>query len=184
MSGVDELMEELSRTPKHRCGVHKKIIRASEKSPQKVYKHWDEFVKLLDSENSLDQLYALTVLANLAKVDAQNKFEKIFEKFYGLLYGKSSIAAVYVAKNSWKIVKAKPGLERKVTKELLKSDKTPHQEHMKAILKAEAIASFDKYFKKSKFKKEMLKFAESCLKSKSPKCRRTAKSFLVKWEGS
>ena len=49
-------------------------------------------VKFLDSDNTYHKLSAVLLLANLTRVDKDNKFEKIFNRYYGLLDDRSFIS--------------------------------------------------------------------------------------------
>jgi hypothetical protein len=97
--------------------------------------------------NSFHKYIAIHIIANLTKADAENKFEKLFDTYYGLLSDKSIIPAAHVAVNSGKIALAKPALQSKITSRLLDIDNVV-QRH-KDLVKAGAIDTFDAYFDKS-----------------------------------
>ena len=42
------------------------------------------FVNLLSSDNTYHKLSAIRIIANLTKIDTENKFEKIFNRYYDL----------------------------------------------------------------------------------------------------
>jgi hypothetical protein len=117
-------------------------------------------------------------LANLTKVDKDNKFEKIFNKFYGLLDDKSFITAAYVSGVSGKIALSKPQLQTKITNRLLSIDKTHHHQERKDLAKASIIEAFEEYYEQARYKNKMLEFAEKQLDCASPKTRNKAKEFL------
>jgi hypothetical protein len=146
-----------------------------------LYPHWDHFVSLLDRENTHSKYIGSYLVANLTAVDREGKFEEIFDKYYGLLNDKSIIPAAHVARNSSKIVKAKPELESKITDRLLRIDETRHEPGHKELIKAEAIAAFDRYFETAKDKEKIIDFVKQQMDSKSPKTRKGAKEFLDRW---
>ena len=151
----------------------------SEKYPDSLYDKWDFFAKLIRKGNSFHKYIAIWIIANLTKADPENKFEKLFDDYYGLLGDKSVIPAGHVAAKSGIIALAKPELQVKITNRLLDIDNTV-QKH-KDLVKAGAIESFDAYFKESKDQKRIIEFVEAQLNCESPKTRKIAKEFMEKW---
>ena len=98
------------------------LLPISEKNPILLYPFWDVFVALLKKDEVSNKYYAICLIANVVKVDKQNKFEKIFTQFYKLLEHESPVVSPNVAGASGKIVNAKPHLESKITNKLLKVD--------------------------------------------------------------
>jgi len=174
-----ELLENLwSKNETIRYNSHKVLVEICEEQPKVLYKHWYYLVKFLDSDNTYHKLSAVILLASLTKSDKQNKFEKIFNKFYGLLNDKSFITAAYVSQVSGKIVRAKPKLETKITNRLLSIDKTHHQQERKDLAKANIIEAFEEYYDQARQKKRIVGFVEKQLNCESPKTRKAAKEFL------
>ena len=86
----DKLLAELlgnlrEKNENIRYNSHKILFFITEQHPQRLYPHWDYLVEFLDSDNTYHKLSAVHLLANLTRIDKKNKFEKVFEKFYGLL---------------------------------------------------------------------------------------------------
>jgi len=161
-----------------RYNSHKVLFFITEERPQTLYSNWDYFVKFLDSDNTYHKLSAVLLLANLTKVDKDNKFEKVFDRFYGLLNDKSFITAAYLACASGKIVKAKPKLQTRITNRLLSIDKTHHEQERKDLVKTSIIEAFQEYFDQTRNKKRIIEFVKKQLNCKSPKTRKAAKKFL------
>ena len=182
---LPELLEGLSSESAGIKFKSAKILRIiSEERPKLLYPKWDFFEKLLDCENNIIKWNAMDVIANLTRVDLKNRFDKIFRKFYGMLYEGSLITASHVVGNSWKIAKAKPGLSRRITNELLKVGKIPlPTEECRNILKGHAILSFSEYFDQIKEKGKVISFAKRELKNSRNATRSKAEKFLKKFEG-
>ena len=177
---LSELLEGiLSKKDTIRHNRVKILLLLSEKKPEFLYHQWEFFVKLIDVENSYLKLIAVRIIANLTKVDREDKFNKIFEKYYDLL-NDSVIVAGHLTANSGRIVKAKPELQIQITNKLLNIDDT-HQKH-KDLVKAGDIETFNEYFEEVEDKEKILQFVKEQLNSKSPKTRKKAKEFLKKWE--
>jgi len=153
----------------------------SKKNPQKLYSKIDFFIDLLDSENNILKWNAIDVIANLASVDIDKRFEKIFEKFYGFLQEGSLITAGHVVGNSWKIVNVKPDLESRITDELLKVEKIKlPTEECRNILLGHTILSFDQYFDKIQNKHEVVSFVKRQLNNSRNATKTKAEKFLKK----
>ncbi len=174
-----ELLDNLwSKNETIRYNSHKVLFFITEEQPKTLYSNWDYFVKFLDSDNTYHKLSAALLLANLTKVDKDNKFEKVFDRFYGLLNDKSFITAAYLAGASGKIVKAKPKLQTRITNRLLSIDKTHHEQERKDLVKTSIIEAFEEYFDQTRNKKRIIEFVKKQLSCKSPKTKKTAKEFL------
>jgi hypothetical protein len=149
--------------------------------PELLYPHWDAFVELLASENTYFKLRGINLIAATVGADEDNRFEQIFDRYYDLLDDKSVIAASYVAANSGKIARAKPGLQHKITNRLLSLDQTHHPPERKDLIKDHAVESFGEFFQESADQSRILEFVRAQLESSSPRTRKKAKEFLKKW---
>lgn len=180
---LNELLEGvLSKKEKIRFNCFKVLLFISEEHPKVLYPKWDFFATLLDSDNTYLKYIAIYILANLAVDDPKARFDKIFNKYYGLLDDDSVIPPAHVAANSAKIAKAKPKLQTKITNRLLAIDKTRHKPERKDLIKGYIIEAFGQYSEKAKNKKRMLEFVRAQLNSKSPRTKKKAKEFLKEWE--
>jgi hypothetical protein len=176
---LQELLDGvLSKKDAVRYGSFKALNVLSENHPERLYGKWDFFVDLMRSDNTHRKYIAIYIIANLTKADAENKFEKLFDAYYGLLGDKSVIPAAHVAVNSGKIALAKPMLQAEITNRLLDIDNTV-QRH-KDLVKASAIEAFEAYFEQSEDKARIIEFVKAQLNCESPKTRKKAKEFLKK----
>jgi hypothetical protein len=175
----DELIDNLlSKNETIRYNSSKILFSITEQKPEVLYSKWDELVRFLDSDNTYHKLSAVLLLANLTKADKDNKFEKIFNKYYSLLDDKSFITAAYVSQASGTIANIKPKLQTKITKKLLAIENTHHMQERKDLAKASIIDAFAQYYTQAKNKNEILEFVEKQLTCKSPKTKKNAKEFL------
>jgi hypothetical protein len=180
-----ELLEGLkSKNETYRYNCYKVIYSISRTHGEVLYPFWDTFAKSLGSANSYHKMAAVHLLANLTAVDKENRFEKIFDKYYSLLDDKSMVVAYYVANVSGKIVKSKPELQKAITSKLLGIDKTHHQPGRKELIKTGVIEAFNEYVEKSDDKEIIIDFVRQQLTSESSKTRKTAKVFLAEWNRS
>lgn len=179
---LSELLDGLkSRDETYRYNCYKILMLISKTNGEVLYPSWNYFIELLYSENSYHKMSAVHLLTNLINVDKDDRFQKIFDKYYSLLDDKSVIVAIYVAQNSAQIVHAKPQLEKRITPILLGIDRTHHTASRKELIKAGAIEAFMEYFPNSSYKIKIIEFVKKQQDSESPKTRKIAKAFLQKW---
>lgn len=159
----------------------KALLIISEENPEILYPKWDFFASLINGNNSYKKLIGIRIIANLTKVDTENKFDIIFNQYYSILDEDKTMTAGHLAGNSGKIAKAKPKLQSKITEKLLNIDNT-HKGKQKELIKAYAIEAFNEYYKEALDKEKIIEFVKKQLESKSPKNRKKAEEFLSKWE--
>ena len=178
---LSELLDGLkSKKETLRYNCFKVLMRISEEHGSVLYPEWDYFVELMSIDNAYQKLSGLQIIANLARVDTDNRFEEIFDSYFSLLGGKGTIVAAYIAMNSGKIVKAKPHLQTRITDILLNIDKI-HTGKQIEMIKSGVIESLDKYFEEAENRGAIVEFVKNQLNSESPKTREQAKEFLSKW---
>jgi len=170
-----------------RYGCSKVLMDLSEEHPELLYSDFDFFVKLLDSKYRILVWTAFGILANLTRVDAENRFDTIFDKYYSFLGNDYMITVANLVGNSGKIANAKPYLVPKITTELLKVQNlstTPHlTEECKKVISQHAISSFDLFFDKiDQQQAQVLNFVKSCQNCSRKKLRTKAEKFLKKWD--
>ena len=169
-----------------RYGCAKVLMDLSEEHPEKLYPYMDAFIELLDSKYRILTWNAMAIIANLAKVDKDQKFDAIFNKYYGFLNNEYMVTVANVVGNSGKIALAKPHLLHKITVELLKVENisvTLHlTEECKRVIAESAIRTFDLFFDKieEKDKKKVLSFVERQLDSSRITLKTKAADFLKK----
>lgn len=170
----------LSKNETYRYNCFKVLYDVSEKKPDLLYLHWDFFITHLKSDNNYHKMSAVLIIANLTSVDTENRFENVFDDFYGNLKSKKTIVPIYIVKSSGKIVNSKPDLERKIT-DLLLNIENIHSGKQIELVKAAVIESFSEFYENAEKKEEILRYVKSQINSDSPKTRKSAKVFLAKW---
>jgi len=165
-------------------GCAKVLNKLSEDHPEKLYSEMDFFINLLESDNNIIKWNAMDVLANLARVDKERKFDEIFNQYYSLLSDKGMVTVGHVIDNSGKIALSKPYLIDKITNELLKIEKIPVKPRLtqecKNILIGKAILAFDKYYNQLKNKDKVVSFVQKQLNNPRKSTKIKAKKFLEK----
>ncbi len=100
------------------------IDGASKREPSLFYGSWGKFESLLDYENSYHRNYAMQIIANLTKVDNQNRFEQLIDKYYTRLNDNKFLTRRYCVLNSREIIINKPFLCDSIVNRLILSIKT------------------------------------------------------------
>jgi len=171
----------LSKKEDIRFNSHEALLYISENDPAVLYPKWDYLADLLTSENHFHRYIAINLLANLVRIDGENKFERDIDRYFNNIAGKKTMVAGQAAINAGKIARAKPNLQAKITDILLKIDQI-HQGKQTELMKAAAITAFDDYFDEAVDKDKIIDFVKTSLGSDSPKTRKVAKEFLEKWQ--
>jgi hypothetical protein len=168
-----------------RYGCSKVLMDLSEEHPEKLYPNFDFFVSLLDSKYRILTWTALAIIANLTRVDADRKFDTVFDKYYSFLDDDYMVTVANVVGNSGKIAQAKPYLIPKITDELLKVQDistTPHlTEECRRVIAQHAIKTLDLFFDRIDHKERVISFVKLHLDSPRKKLRTAAENFLEKW---
>lgn len=168
-----------------RYGCAKILMDLSDGYPEKLYPYMDTFVKLLNSKYRILTWNAMAILANIAKVDRNQQFDAVFDRYFGFLNDEYMVTVANVVGNSGKIALSKPYLIPKITEKLLKVENisvTPHlTEECRRVIVEKAIGSFDLFFDKVKQKDKVFSFVERQLSSPRRTLRIQAENFLKKW---
>ena len=143
------------------------------------------FVNLLDSKYRILTWTAFAIIANITRVDADKKFDAVFDKYYSFLDNDYMVTVANVVGNSGKIALAKPYLIPEITEELLKVQDIstgPHMtEECKRVIAQSAIKTLDLFFDRVDQKERVISFVEAHVGSPRKKLRTAAESFLKKW---
>jgi hypothetical protein len=181
---LSELLEGIqSSQDPIRYNSFKVILLISENHPKTLYPQWSLFEKMLDSNNGYFRLIAIQIIANLTKVDTGNRFEKLFDKYFGELSSEKTMTVAHAVSNAGKIARAKPGLQSTITDKLVKLDSIYKGKQID-LVKGYTIETFNRYFNEAtvKDKNHILEFVRKEQTSRSPRTRKIAVDFLNKWE--
>ena len=179
---LEEILDGLkvkNETLRYNC--HKVLIELSREHADILYPHWEYFTGMLESPNTYHKLSAAQLIARLCKVDKEGRFDRIFDKYFGMLGDKGTVLAAYVALNAGIIAAAKPKLRARITGILLDFERI-YQGKQLEMTKAYVIEAFDEFYKEAENKEDIKEFVKKLLGSGSPRTRKEAKAFLDKWD--
>jgi hypothetical protein len=170
-----------------RYGCANVLMDLSARHPEKLYPHMEAFVALLDSKYRILVWNALAIIANLCVVDADKKFDALFDKYYSFLGDPYMVTVANTVGNSGRIALAKPYLIPRITNELLKVEgisATPHlTDECKRVIAEQTVETFNVFFYKmnAEEKAKALKFVKRQLGSSREKLNAKAELFIKKW---
>ncbi len=168
-----------SDTARIKFGCAKVLRLISEQRPDLLYPHFDYFVRLLDSPNRILQWEAAFVLSHLARVDLENKFEPIFEKFFAPISGPVMITAANVVRAGAIVVRARPHWADRVAGEILRVARARYQtDECRNVAIGQAIDSLREFFGLIQNTAPMLRFVRRQLKNSRSSTRKKAEQFL------
>lgn len=151
---------------------------ASEINPKLFYKYWDDFVSLLNHNNSYHRDIGMTLIANLVSVDTDGKFDNIFDKYISHINDKKFMTSQCCIKSLKKIAQERKDLIDAIVSVLLQiDDRTSYFKKQKELLKYGVLDIFQIVYNRSNHKNEIKLFIENCIESISPKTRNMAKKL-------
>lgn len=177
---VVKLVEGLgNKQARVKYGCEKVLRMVSERKPEILYPHFDLFVRLLDGDNTFLKWGSIHILANLAAVDIERKFDRIFDRYFAPIPGPSLIPAANTIGGAAKIALAKPELIARITRELLKVEKAEYQttECLNVAL-GQVINSFEMFFDQVEDKAPVISLVKRQLKNTRSATRKKAEAFI------
>lgn len=146
MKTLDELKtlfaDLRSSNDKVRYPAFKELSNETEKEVLWVYEWWYELEEKLKSENSFQRTIGLTLLANLAKSDKENRIGRILDDYLDFFEDEKFITSRLCIQNVWKIAVIHSANRSKIVERLQKTyyDNIHHSTHSN-LIKQDAIAS-------------------------------------------
>ena len=153
------------------------LMILNEKNAEYLYPKWDYLHEMLINNNTNEQYIAIYLLASLTSVDTENKFETIFDEYFGILQGDKTMLASHVILNSAKIIANKPGLRSEIIDKLLNTDKI-FKGRQKDLIKVYAIETLRKINAEAEEKIQIENFIKSQLNSSSSRTRSAARCYI------
>lgn len=170
-----------SNNDKIREKCFKIIYPLSESNPELLYPYWDIFIEMLYKPEVSNKYYAIHIIANLIKVDFDNRFNDVFNYWFNdLLNFESPVVSPHIAEKSGLIAKVRPDLEKEITLLLLNIGETSKCRHID-LQKAYVLSAFDTYFEGISDKIRVIEFIKVQQENPSPKTKKKAKELMEKY---
>lgn len=137
---------------------------------------------LLDHKNSYHRDIRLTIIGNLTKVDENNLFSCIFQKYIEHLNDDKFMTAQCFVRSMKKVFKNKNEYAQQIIEVLLDVDnRCTYPEKQKELLKSDIIEVLDEAYESIIDKNIIVEFIRIQSGSVSPKTKKKAKEFLKKY---
>ncbi|NTU89681.1 MAG: hypothetical protein HGA54_07230, partial [Actinobacteria bacterium] len=163
------------------------IRRLSEKNPELLYPYFERIARLMDSENSFIKWGFIQIMPNMLKVDSENKWEAIEERYLPFLDATSVVTFGSAVAGIRSIIDSHPESEHAIIPKLLEIDKHTflHKGEVSPectnVAKGQLIDSFDSLYPYSHYKDQMLAFVQTNVDNPRQQVRVKAKRFLKKY---
>jgi hypothetical protein len=179
----DEVITQLLTNPDIMVYYHCYYVvdKASQARPELFYPYWPGIVPLLKHKNSYHRDIALTIIANLTRVDYDNLFSTIYEDYFEHINDKKFMTGQCCVRNSRKILRNKPELSNQIIGLLLDVDNQfTYTEKQKELMKSDVLEILDEVYEEAIDKEGIVRFIRAGVNSISPKTRHKAKELVEK----
>jgi hypothetical protein len=185
-AGIREMMEGLKADqPRLKFGCAKVLRLIGERRPELLYPHFDAFVQLLGDENKILQWEAVFVLSHLARVDKQNKFEAIFERYFAPIAGPTMITAGNIIGGAARIALARPEWADRVATQVLAVRQATYQTaECRNVAIGHAIRTLGEIMRLLRDREPALQFVREQLHNTRAATRKKAVTFLKKHDSA
>jgi hypothetical protein len=168
-----------TETARVKFGCAKALRVLSETRPDLLYPQFDVFVRLLDHPNKILQWEGARVLSQLTRVDVEDKFAPIFDKYFAPIRGPGMITAANVIRGGARIAAAKPQLADLIAAEVLKVGRAHYQSpECRNVAIGHAVLALGDFFELLEHPAPALRFVRKQIKNSRPAMRRKAEQFL------
>lgn len=155
------------------------VYEASKNSPELFYQYWDDLVPLLNHKNSYHRSIAHWILTNLIKVDIENKFSLIKNRYFNMIKDEKFLTGLMALKDIIIVSGYRYDLNDEITSLFLNKDLIKnYKENQISKFQYEIIKYFNKIYHDSRRKNEIITYVKECLDSKSIKTCKIAQIFL------
>jgi hypothetical protein len=180
----DEIIKQMITNPDIMVYYHcyYVVVKASGERPELFYKYWDEIATLLKHENSYHRNFALEILANLTKVDRENRFDKVFPDFFKHFNDIKFMTGQCCTRSCLKVLENKKELRDQMIPVLLEVDhRSSYTMKQKDLLKCDILEILDHFYEEISGKMGVNEFIKSAVHSKSPKTQKKARVLVTKY---
>lgn len=180
---IKALMVALSsKSARAKFGAFKTLRALAEREPDLICPHFDRFVSLLGSENSILRWNAMLILGDLARADRERKMDGIIEDYLAPISGPHLIDAANTIRGATAIAASKPHLADKITRAILKVEGANYATpECRNVAIGHAINSFVRLYPSVAEQRAVQLFVLRQLDNGRPATRKKAENFLRKW---
>ncbi len=171
-------------TARTRFGCAKALRLLSEQHPALLYPHFEFFAGLLEHPNKILQWEAARIVAALATVDAENKFNSIFRRYFAPVRGPVMITAATLIRSGAGLARARPELAARIAAEIMKVEQARFAtRECRNVALGHAIVALGEFAGQLRDPGPARRFVRRQLKNARPATRKKAAEFLKRQEG-
>lgn len=157
----------------------KTLNHISKLKPSLLYENWDYFVEKLDSDNNILKWNSIEIIANMVKIDKDDKFIQIFNKYFDLIKNDTGITVYFVIENAASIINSKPELREQIIDLLIDVDKLNNLDQKNLdFLTGKTITTFQECFSHVESNDQVVEFVSKQKNSRRRLNRSKANKFL------
>lgn len=151
----------------------------SESRPETLYAHFDRLLELSASDNSFLRWDAARSLANLAKIDRENRIEANLDRYLSAIPGPQMIGAATVIEGAATIALAKPALADRLARAIVEVRSATYKtEECRNVAIGHAIVSLSRFWDLIQDREPVLDFVRSQVGNARASTREKAERFL------
>ena len=155
------------------------VYEASKDYPKLFYPYWDSLVPLLYNENSYHRSISHDILTNLIKVDHDNKFDSIQEKYFSMIKDEKFSTGLVALRNIMIISEYRQDLKNKIISLFLNKDfLINYKENQINRMEYEIIEFFAKTSFNSDYKNDVVNYIKSSTNSNNKRIKKIAEKTL------
>ncbi len=170
-----------SQNPKIKYGFAKELLKIGSDNPELLYEHFDYWVELLASDNSILKWTAIDIIGYLSAVDKDNRIESLMPDLIKKLHGGVLITCNHAIFALGLIYQNKPNLKNAIIKELISifGDKFETNE-CKNIAIGKVLEAIKPFVSEIKDNESVISFIENATKSDRNATKKKAEQLLKK----
>jgi hypothetical protein len=159
-----------------------RILRdISAQHPEMLYPHFRFFAGLMDHENRILRWEGIHVLGNLARVDSQNRIDRLLNRYLKPLAGPDMITAANTIAGAALIAQAKPRLANKIAARILKVEHAEYETtECRNVVLGQATEALDLFFDHIENQQTVVEMVRRQLDNTRRSTRTKAEKFLRK----
>jgi hypothetical protein len=179
---LSQLLQGLTAKSHHyRENCYQTIVALCEQRPERLYPHWAKIVIFLDSINAFHRAIGVRLLAMLTRVDTEDRFVQLLDRYFALLDDEKIMVARWVVQSVPLILTAKPALKPDIIPKLLICATTHHAPGRLALLVSDVLTVLMDVYEVDYQFPQVISLAELAKVSGSPTARRSANALMAKF---
>lgn len=174
----------LSEDPKVKYPAGKMVVALSKENPAALYQHFDLFVSFLKGEKNVMKWVALQVIANLVRIDTEDKSLAVLPLIIELFHSDSLITSSNAVLALTEIALHKPSKRDQVLAELISVEKNnyvskgKHSPECRNIAIGHVLDALAKFDKEDQNRIDVQKFIKRQCQNSRSSVQRTAEALV------